>query len=130
MEFSHNFLCLIMKNKRLISFSKFFNPWSMCHKQLLCILWGLSVWPFIQLSKFSLCLLMLPVKKCHYNFSISNVFESPSWYQGSIPGWVIPKTLKMVLDTSLLNIQHYKVHIKGKVEQSREKSSTLSYASV
>ena len=30
------------------------------------------------------------------------------------------KTLKMVLDVSLLNIQHYKVWIKGKVEQSRE----------
>ena len=29
----------------------------------------------------------------------------------------------MVLDTSLLNTQQYKVHIKGKVEQSREKSS-------
>ena len=27
-----------------------------------------------------------------------------------------PKTLKMVLDTSLLNTQQYKVHIKGKVE--------------
>ena len=33
---------------------------------------------------------------------------------GSIPGHVIPKTLKMVLDTSLLNTQQYKVHIKGK----------------
>ena len=32
---------------------------------------------------------------------------------GSIPGCVIPKTLKMVLDTSLLNIQQYKVRIKG-----------------
>ena len=39
---------------------------------------------------------------------------------GSIPGRVIPKTQKMVLDTSLLNTQHYKVRIKGKVEQSRE----------
>ena len=29
----------------------------------------------------------------------------------------------MVLDTSLLNTQQYKVRIKGKVEQSREKSS-------
>ena len=29
---------------------------------------------------------------------------------------VIPKTLKMVLETSLLNIQQYKVRIKGKVE--------------
>ncbi len=41
----------------------------------------------------------------------------------SIPGRVIPKTLKMVLDTSLLNTQQYKVRIKGKVEQSRERSS-------
>ena len=30
---------------------------------------------------------------------------------GSIPGRVIPKTLKMVLDTSLLNTQQYKVRI-------------------
>ena len=30
---------------------------------------------------------------------------------------------KMVLDTSLLNTQQYKVRIKGKVEQSRESSS-------
>ena len=48
----------------------------------------------------------------------------------SIPGWVIPKTLKMVLDTSLLNTQHYKVHIKGKVEQSWGRSSALPYTSV
>ena len=39
---------------------------------------------------------------------------------GSIPGRVIPKTQKMVLDASLLNTQHYKVWIKGKVEQSWE----------
>ena len=34
----------------------------------------------------------------------------------SIPGCVIPKTLKMVLDTSLFNPQQYKVRIKSKVE--------------
>ena len=39
------------------------------------------------------------------------------------PGRVIPKTLKMELDTTLLNTQHYKVRFKGKVEQSREWSS-------
>ena len=49
---------------------------------------------------------------------------------GSIPGRVTPKTLKMVLDTSLLNPQKYKVHIKGKVDQSKERSSTLPYTSV
>ena len=46
---------------------------------------------------------------------------------GSIPGRVIPKTLKMVLDTSLLNTQQYKVRIKGNVEQSRERSNALPY---
>ena len=42
---------------------------------------------------------------------------------GSVPGLVIPKTQKMVLDASLFNTQHYKVQIKGKVEQSWERSS-------
>ena len=35
--------------------------------------------------------------------------------RGSIPGWVVPKIQKMVLDASLLNTQHYEVWIKGKV---------------
>ena len=48
----------------------------------------------------------------------------------SIPGRVIPKTLKMELDTTLLNTQHYKVRFKGKVEQSREWSSALPYTLV
>ena len=33
----------------------------------------------------------------------------------------------MVLDTTLLNTQHYKVRFKGKVEQSWEWSSALPY---
>ena len=48
------------------------------------------------------------------------VFANGPGHLGSIPGRVIPKTQKMVLDSSLLNTQHYKVRIKGKVEQSRE----------
>ena len=36
----------------------------------------------------------------------------------------------MVLDTSFLNKQQYKVSIKGKVEQAREKSSALLYTSM
>ena len=48
------------------------------------------------------------------------VFANGPGDLGSIPGRVIPKTQKMVLDVSLLNTQHYKVRIKGKVEQSRE----------
>ena len=48
------------------------------------------------------------------------VFANGPGDLGSIPGRVIPKTQKMVLDASLLNTQYYKVRIKGKVEQSRE----------
>ena len=33
--------------------------------------------------------------------------------RGSIHGLVIPKTYKMVLDTALLNTQHYQDRIKG-----------------
>ena len=36
----------------------------------------------------------------------------------------------MVLGASFLNTQHYKVRIKGKVEQSRERSNALPYTSV
>ena len=43
---------------------------------------------------------------------------------GSILGHVIPTTLKMVLDTPLLNTQQYNVFIKGKVEQSMESRIT------
>ena len=45
---------------------------------------------------------------------VDSVFANGRGDQGSIPGRVIPKTLKMVLDTSLLNSQQYKVRIKGK----------------
>ena len=58
------------------------------------------------------------------------VFANGPGDLGSIPGRVIPKTLKMELDTTLLNTQHYKVRFKGKVEQSREWSCALPYTLV
>ena len=61
---------------------------------------------------------------------MGRMFANGPGEQGSIPGRVIPKTQKMVLVGALLNTQHYKVRIKGKVEQSREWSSSLSYTSV
>ena len=64
------------------------------------------------------------------NGQMSRVFANGLGDQGSIPGQVIPKTQKMVLEASLLNTQHYKVRIKGKVEQSWEKSSILPYTLV
>ena len=44
------------------------------------------------------------------------VFANGPGDLSSIPDCNIPKTLKMVLDTSLLNTQQYKVCIKGQVE--------------
>ena len=56
---------------------------------------------------------------------MGRVFANDPGDLDSIPGRVIPKTLKMVRDTSLLNTRQYKVRIKGKVEKSRERSSAL-----
>ena len=56
---------------------------------------------------------------------MSRVFANSLGDPGSIPGRVIPKTQKMVIDAALLNTQHYKVRIKDKVEQSRKWSSAL-----
>ena len=58
------------------------------------------------------------------------VFANGTRDLGSIPGRFIPKTLKMVLDDSMLNTQHYKVRIKGKLEKSWERSSALPYTLV
>ena len=67
----------------------------------------------------------------YYTFGLlGRVFANGPGDMDSIPGRVIPKTLKMILDVSLLNTQQYKVRIKGKVEQSRERSSALLYTSV
>ena len=48
----------------------------------------------------------------------------------SIPRRVMPKAQKIVLDATLLNTQQYKVRIKGKVEQSSERSSAFPYTLV
>ena len=61
---------------------------------------------------------------------MSREFTSGLRDWGSIPVRVISKTKKMVLDATLLNTQDFKVRIKGKMEQSRERSSTPTYTSV
>ena len=60
---------------------------------------------------------------------MSRVFAHGPGDWGSIPGRVIPKPLKMVLDAALLNTQHYKVRIKGS-GAIQERSSNLPYTSV
>ena len=61
---------------------------------------------------------------------MTRLFANGPGDRGSIPGRVISKTQKKVLDATLLNTQHYKVRIKGKVEQSKKWSSTLPYTLV
>ena len=61
---------------------------------------------------------------------VDRVFANGPGDQGSITRQIIPKTFKMALDTYLLNTQQYKVRIKGKVEQSWERSSALPYTLV
>ena len=66
----------------------------------------------------------------HHIGLVGRVFTNAPKDRVSIPGWVIPKFEKRVIDTSLLNTQHYEVRIKVKVEQSTERSSALPYTVV
>ena len=54
------------------------------------------------------------------------VFTSCSEIQSSIPGRVIPKTYKIVIDAALLNTKYYKVRIKDKWSNP-EKGATPSF---
>ena len=68
---------------------------------------------------------MMPKQnQCHG--LMSWVFANGPGEQGSIPCRVMPNTQKMVLDATLLNTEHLKIRIKGKVEQSWEWSSAFS----
>ena len=58
---------------------------------------------------------------------MSRVFTNGLGDLGSIPGRVIPKTQKT---GSWCRTRHYKVRIKGKVEQSWEWSSTLGVVAI
>ena len=51
-----------------------------------------------------------------------------TWVQSQVESY--QRLKKMVLDATLLNTQYYKVRIKGKVEQSRERNSALPYTLV
>ena len=119
-----------------------------CGQVVCCISFHWNYYCIIHNLKYVFfCLMFCLTKDAQYGFSLDahnhhhhialvarirtiRVFANGPGDLGSIPGRVIPKTLKMVLDTSLLNTQQYKVRIKSKVEQSREKSSVLPYTSV
>ena len=67
---------------------------------------------------------MLPV-----HWQVGRVFANNPGDQGSILCRVIPKTLKMVLDTFLLNTRQYKVRIKDKVEHANGGRESTPFAS-
>ena len=50
---------------------------------------------------------------------MSRVFANGPGDRGSIPGRVIPKTQKTVLDAALLGTQHYKVRVKWSNQGNR-----------
>ena len=50
---------------------------------------------------------------------MSKVFANAPGDRCTIPGRVIPKTEKMGPDSALLNTQHYKVRIMGKVDKTQ-----------
>ena len=58
------------------------------------------------------------------------LFVNGPGYQGSIPGRVLLKTPKVILDTTLYSSRYYMVRINGKVEPSREWGSALPYPRV
>ena len=55
------------------------------------------------------------------NDLVGRVFTNGPGDLSSIPCRVIPNTLKIVLDTSLLNTQQYKVRIEGKGSNPRKR---------
>ena len=137
---------LIEVNKSVFSLMSQFSALVSCMQTCVSIIYVLSPTrmsrtfsPFFSLhphipSPHSSILESTPTQYIHLLFYffilVGRVFANVAGDQGSILGRVIPKSLKMVLDTYLLITQHYEVRIKGKVEQSRERSSTLPYTSV
>ena len=60
---------------------------------------------------------------------VGRVFANGQGDRSSIQGQIRPMNQKIILDATLLNTLHYKVHYKV-VEQSRERSFTLPYTLV
>ena len=105
----HSFFCSLATSKYLSLFSLSFN----------FTLWSTRAAMLIIRQVIFFCWLLG-----------GRVFANGPGDLGLIHGRIIPKTLKMVLDAALLNTQQCKVRIKGKVEQSRERSSALRNTSV
>ena len=78
---------------------------------------------YLRMLIFLLCLFLPPVAGGE---SVRQWHRRP----GFNPRSSHSKNSKMILDGALLNTWYYKVRIKCKVEQSRERSSSLPYTTV
>ena len=108
------------------------------------ITWSILKWASIDISevlpedrpretpsgKFLSCFIQFSIWKYRYIALIFHAFVNGPTDLGSIPGRVIPKTQKNGTWYRLAKHTALKSWIKGKVEQSREWSGTLSYTSV
>ena len=59
----------------------------------------------------------IPIASLDFDYTIGLISRV---FTNGLGARVLPRTQKTVLDAALLSTQHYKVRIKGKVEQSRE----------
>ena len=78
-------------------------------------------------------MIVISLIKTNYSTAIGllgKVFAIGPEDRGSIQGRIILKTQKMVLDASLINTQHYKVWIKNRMEQSKERNGALQHLGV
>ena len=71
---------------------------------------------------------MIPIKRKLQKFGTDPTMEDQIRIYKT-KKFILHRPSGPVLDTALLSTQHYKVRIKGKVEQSRETSSALPYTS-
>ena len=81
-----------------------------------CVYIYVSAYVYIYMYIFMCVYIYLCIHMYVYTYICGpavRVFANGPGDLGSIPGRVIPKTLKMELDTTLLNTQHYKVRFKS-----------------
>ena len=104
----------IVITRHFLQIQTFTTCWPFSGKSLVCsISWPLVLLEFFPGLKgwFKQCSFMVVIMQIvlqHINpCGLFNAYPV-------MPGWVIPKTQTMVLDISMLNTQHYKVHFKGK----------------
>ena len=121
--------------RTLYSFTSNFTIFFLILKTQFSNRWKSSIWIlffFLSISKKILVTIIygINLKKWDLNWIYIYAFANGPGDLVSIPGRIIPKTLKVILDITLFNTQQYKVRIKGKVEQSRERSRALLYTSV